>query len=237
MALLALYTIILGSFGILLCLVVPGGRLLIPLARLWSWLVLRTAGVRHTVIRHPAFDPRRPAVYIANHQSLLDVPALTLAMPGDFRMVAKRALLHVPIFGWALWLAGFVFIDRSDRDSAIRSFDRVGHRLARGTSVVVFAEGSRSNDGRLLPFKKGGFVLALQTGAPIVPVSLAGGIDLLPRGRARVRKGTIRVVFGQPVETSRYSLLDKGRLMDEVRARVEEGLQVTQAPVKPQGSG
>jgi 1-acyl-sn-glycerol-3-phosphate acyltransferase len=224
LALIALYTAVLGSLGILLCLLVPGGRPLIPLARLWSWLVLRTCRVTWSARYDPALDPGRSCVYVANHQSQFDVPALALAMPSDFRMVAKRALLYVPIFGWALWLAGFVFIDRSDRERAIRSLDRAARRLRRGTSIIVFAEGTRSTDGRLLPFKKGGFVLALQAGVPVVPVSIRGGMAVLPRGSLRVRPGHIEVVFGAPIDTTAYAMETKDALIDATRRAITAGL-------------
>ncbi|HXH28320.1 MAG TPA: lysophospholipid acyltransferase family protein [Candidatus Polarisedimenticolia bacterium] len=220
LTLIAFYTAVLGSLGILLCLLVPGGRALIPLARLWSWLVLRTCRVTYGARYDPGLDPGRSCVYVANHQSQFDIPALALAMPADFRMVAKRALLYVPIFGWALWLAGFVFIDRTDRDRAIRSLERAALRLRGGTSIVVFAEGTRSRDGRLLPFKKGGFVLALQAGVPIVPVTIRGGLAVLPRGSLRVRPGHLEVIFGAPIDTTGFSMQTKEALIEETRRAI-----------------
>jgi len=217
-------TALLGALGILLCLLAPGGSALMPVARFWSRLVLKTYHVRSSVVRHPEFSPGRPCVYVANHQSQFDIPALVVAMPADFRMVAKRELLFIPIFGWALWLAGFIFIDRTDRDRAVRRLERALQVLRRGTSVVVFAEGTRSPDGRLLPFKKGGFVLAIKAGVPIVPVSIRGGRGVLPKGSLRVRPGTIDVIFGVPVPTSTYSLETKEALIRTVRDRIAAGL-------------
>lgn len=225
--LVVLYTAVLGTVGIAVCLLVPGGSALMPLARLWSRLILRTYGVGFRPVYDPALDPARPCVYIANHQSQFDIPALVLSMPCDFRMVAKRELLYIPIFGWALWLAGFIFIDRRDRDRAIRRLDRTLRKIRRGTSVVVFAEGTRSPDGRLLPFKKGGFVLAMKAGVPIVPVSIRGGHRILPKGSLRVRPGTIDLVFGAPIPTSVSSSppRSKEEFIMEVRERIAEGLE------------
>jgi 1-acyl-sn-glycerol-3-phosphate acyltransferase len=227
LALIALYTIVLGTIGMVLCLLVPGGYALTPVARLWSRLVLLTCGVRWTAAYDPALDPSRPCVYVANHQSQMDIPALALAMPCDFRVVTKRELLWIPIFGWALWLAGFIFVDRGDRERAIRSLERAARRVRRGTSIVVFAEGTRSPDGRLLPFKKGGFVLALQAGVPIVPVSIRGGHAVLPKGSLRLRPGTIEVAFGAPVDTSAYTFETRDALIEAVRARIAAGLGPT----------
>jgi 1-acyl-sn-glycerol-3-phosphate acyltransferase len=227
-SLVVLYTAVLGTVGIVLCILVPGGSALMPVARLWSRLILKTYGVGFRPVYDPDLDPSRPCVYIANHQSQFDIPALALSMPCDFRMVAKRELLYIPIFGWALWLAGFIFIDRRDRDRAIRRLDRTLRKIHRGTSVVVFAEGTRSPDGHLLPFKKGGFVLALKAGVPIVPVSIRGGHHVLPKGSFRVRPGSIDVVFGAPIPTSDSSQRPRSKedLIAEARARITEGLEI-----------
>lgn len=223
--LILLYTVVLGSLAIVLCLLVPGGRPFIALARLWSRLVLTTGGVRWRASYHPSLNSSRASVYMANHQSQFDVPALVLAMPADFRFVTKRELLFIPIFGWALWLAGFVFVDRGDREQAIRSLDVAAAIVRRGTSIIVFAEGTRSPDDRLLPFKKGGFMLALKAGAPIVPVSIRGSRGVLPKGSLRLRPGTIDLVFGAPIDTSAYSIESRDALMEAVRGAITSGLR------------
>jgi len=227
--LLILGTALLGSLGIAVCLVVPGGSALMPVARLWSWLVMKNYRVRYRAEYAPGVPSSSACVFVANHQSQFEIPALVLALPVNFRMVAKRELLYIPIFGWALWLAGFVFIDRHDRGRAIRRLDRAARTLRRGISIVVFAEGTRSVDGRLLPFKKGAFVLALQAGVPIVPVSLSGGHDILPKGGLRVRPGTIEIRFGSPVDTSGYTFEARDALIARVRQAIAAGLQPPEA--------
>ena len=218
--LIAFYTLVIATAVIVVCPFVPGSRAFVSLAGAWSWLVLKTLGVRFTASYHPRVDGSRPGVYVANHQSQLDIPVLTLAMPADFRVVTKRELLFVPVFGWALWLAGFVFIDRGDRERAIRSIDRAARRVRSGTSIVVFAEGTRSPDGNLLPFKKGGFILALQAGVPIVPVAIRGGHGLLPKGSLRPRRGTMHIAFGEPIDTSGYCMETKDSLIEVVRRQI-----------------
>jgi 1-acyl-sn-glycerol-3-phosphate acyltransferase len=229
--LIALYTLVIGTLAMLACPIAPRSGALRTLARTWSWLVLRTLGVRFTASYHPRLDAARPAIYVANHQSQLDIPVLVLAMPADFRVVTKRELLYVPVFGWALWLAGFVFIDRGDRDRAIRSLDRAAHRVRAGTSIVVFAEGTRSPDGRLLPFKKGGFILAMQAGVPIVPVAIRGGHDLLPKGSLRLRRGTMQIAFGEPIDTSGYRMETRDSLIGVARERIAAAL-ASDGPLK-----
>jgi 1-acyl-sn-glycerol-3-phosphate acyltransferase len=218
--LVILYTLVLGSVGILLCLVVPGGGALMPIGRLWSKLVLGSAGVRVTATYDAALDSRLPCLYASNHQSQFDIPALVVTMPSDFRMVAKRSLLYIPIFGWALWLAGFIFIDRGNRERAIRSLARAAVRLERGTSIVMFVEGTRSPDGTLLPFKRGGFVMAIQAGVPVVPVTIRGGREILPKGSLRIAPGTIEVHFGAPVSTTGYVYETREALMERVRRAI-----------------
>jgi len=230
LALVVFYTALLGSAAIVACLLVPGGALFVPLARVWAWLILRTCRVRLTVARNPALVPSRPCVYVANHQSLFDIPALTLAMPTGFRVVTKRELLFIPIFGWALWLAGFIFIDRSNRERAIRSLGRAAHKIRRGTSIVVFAEGTRRTDGHHMPFKRGGFILALEAGAPIVPVSIQGGAVVLPKGSLRIRPGTIHVTMDAPIDTTAYSSPTRDELIERVRRAIAAGLEAAPIP-------
>jgi 1-acyl-sn-glycerol-3-phosphate acyltransferase len=219
--LIVLWTVILGLTAMVLCILVPGGRAFGPPMRLWAHLVLGAAGVR---VRVSGAGPSTPCVFIANHQSQLDIPALVRALPSSVRFIAKKELLYVPIFGWALWLAGFVFVDRRDRDKAIRSLETAARRVRAGTPILVFAEGTRSPDGRLLPFKKGGFLLAMQAGVAIVPVTLRGGTEVLPKGSLRIRPGRIEVVIGDPIDTTRYSFETRDALIAAVRGRIEAGL-------------
>jgi len=216
----ALGTAFLGTLAIFVSFLPGGERLFFALARLWSRLVLIT--YRATVIvRHPANAPLpASAIYMSNHQSLLDVPALLMALPHNCRFVAKRELMHIPVFGWALRAAGFIFIDRSDRQRAIESLDRAAGILRQGSPVLVFAEGTRSPDGTLLPFKKGGFVLALKAATPIVPVAVRGGSEILPKGKLGGRPGTIVVSIGEPIDTTAFAMESKEALMETVRGRI-----------------
>jgi 1-acyl-sn-glycerol-3-phosphate acyltransferase len=230
--LIAAYTLVLGSGAMVASLIRPKGGGFRPFARAWSWLVCRTCGVRTIARWHPRYDPSRAIVYISNHQSLMDIPALILAMPVDVRIIAKRELLFIPVFGWALWLAGFVFVDRSDRTRAIQSMEKAVGRLAAGQSIVVFAEGTRSPDGRLLPLKKGGFILAQQASVPIVPVAIRGGHAVLPKGGFRLRPGRMEVIFDAPIETRSGTPEERDALIVTVRDRIQALLEsgVTPAP-------
>ncbi len=215
-----LATALLGTVAILASLLPGGQRLFFALARLWSRLVLMTYRTR-VIVRIPSDDPPpAAAVYMSNHQSLLDAPALMLALPHNCRFVAKSELSHIPVFGWALRVAGFVFIDRTDRQRAIETLDRAAGILQQGSPILVFAEGTRSPDGILLPFKKGGFVLALKAGTPIVPIAVRGGSEILPKGKLGGRPGTIVVSIGTPIDTSAFTMENKEALMETVRGRI-----------------
>src|SRR5260221_5737374 len=201
LVLITLYTTVLGSLAIILSLLLPGVAVFIRVARVWSWLILRTSGVRLVVTRSPQYDPSRPSIYMSNHQSLFDVPSLTLAIPADLKFVTKRELLFIPIFGWSLWCAGFLFVDRKRRDRAVRSLARGSRTICSGASILAFPEATRSPTGELLPFKKEAFVLALEAGAPVRPVSDPGGNSGLAEGNRRVPPRVVAVVVGAPDET------------------------------------
>jgi len=195
---LPLHTTILGTLAILSVLVAPGGDLVVRIGRLWSRIVLATAGVQVRPI-HAERTAGGAHVVFCNHQSLFDIPALVMALRCPFRMVAKRELFWIPIFGWALWLAGFVPVNRANRDRAIASLSRAEQKLRRGQSVAVFAEGTRSHDGRLGPLKKGAFHLAQGAGVPMLPATVSGSRAVLGRSAWLPRPGRIDVHIGEPI--------------------------------------
>src|SRR5262245_57838747 len=221
---IALITAILGTVGILSCLVVPSGNAVLPLARIWARLILSLCRVHLAVQGSSHIAAPGPYLFLSNHQSQFDILAVVLAIPLQFRILAKQELFYIPIFGWVLKLSGFVGIDRSNREKAIRSLERAAERLRNGRSLLIYAEGTRSPDGRLLPFKKGGFVLAIQAGVPILPITIQGSREVLAKGSLRIRPGTIQVRIGEPIDPSRYALDDKERLMQEVRTVMRQAL-------------
>jgi 1-acyl-sn-glycerol-3-phosphate acyltransferase len=194
----------------------------------WSRAVIAIAHIDLDVIGRENLRPRETYLVLSNHQSLYDIPVLFQAIGPNIRMIAKRELFHVPIFGGALAAAGFIAIDRRDRMAAIRNLQSARDLLASGTHVWIAPEGTRSRTGDLLPFKKGAFYLALQAELPILPVTMSGTRDALPAKGLRSRAGAkVRVTIHEHVDPRPYAARGKsGRraLMADVRRTIEGAL-------------
>jgi 1-acyl-sn-glycerol-3-phosphate acyltransferase len=198
----------------------PRGTWSFAVMRIWSSSVLGASLVRVEVRYAPELDPAKSYVFLANHQSLFDIPVLIATSPGQIRMVAKRSLFQIPLFGWALKAGGFISVDRADRSTATQSFSSAFARLRAGTSVLLFPEGTRSLDDTLLPFQRGGFLLAMKSGLPIVPVGIRGSRAVQRRGSFAIHPGTIAVTYGAPIDPAAYGLRRKRELIAEVRRRI-----------------
>ena len=171
------------------------------LARLWARIIIRTSGVKIEVQGHEHITGGKPVIFACNHASQFDIPILQKTLPIQFRFVVKKELFRIPLFGFALHHAGYIPIDRSGGKAALRSLQKAAERLKKGTPIVIFPEGTRSPDGRLMPFKVGGILIAIKAGCPIVPVAISGSHKVLPKGSIMVRQGRIKVTFGLPVQT------------------------------------
>lgn len=200
------------------------GDTVLRMARTWSRIVLGVPGVKVEVVQRAPLDPKRPYIVMANHASMIDIWAVFLAVPVPFRFIAKKQLGAIPLFGWAMRAGRFIFIDRQNAASARRSIAEAARRIKSGQSVVIFPEGTRTRDGRLNPFKKGGFHLALDSGADIVPVAIHGSRALMPRGSALMRAGTVRVDIGEPITTAGLRPSDRDALATRVRDKIAEML-------------
>lgn len=189
--------------------------------RFWSGSMLRLAGVRVRLEGHEKVDWDQPLVVVANHQSWFDVFALAAHLPGRTRFVAKQELARIPIFGTAWQTCGHISVNRTDRSRAISTLDRAGQQVRNeGLAMVLFPEGTRSPDGRLQPFKKGAFVLAIKTGVPLVPVGISGSRKIMPKGSFRIRRGEIRIRVGEPMPVGDLAHRDRARLLAESRRRI-----------------
>lgn len=221
-------TAVLGTAAIVGELVFPGRHLCFRIGRIWSRLHLLAAGCRVEYAGHEDLERRVPCVFVSNHQSNLDIWALAMVLPLSTRVVAKSSLFRIPIFGRAMRSAGFISIDRSDREKAIRSLDAAHSWLRAGNPILMFAEGTRSRHGKLLPFKKGPFHLAAQTACPVVPVAVVGSWSLMPPGGLVARPGTIAVRFGDPLRAADASPDSVGELLGRAHDAVT---RLASAPV------
>jgi 1-acyl-sn-glycerol-3-phosphate acyltransferase len=186
-------------------------------ARVWARAILALYGVSVRTRRLAELDPNAPYVIMSNHRSQFDILAVVVGLAEhQLRWVAKKELTRVPVFGWALKHTGHIVIDRSNPQQAIASLRAARSKIERGISVVLFPEGTRSEAGQsLLPLKKGGFMLALETGFPIVPVVVRGSREILPRGSWRAAAGEIEVVVGAPIPVA-------GATREELMTRVRD---------------
>lgn len=189
----------------------------------WAKTILDSGGIR-VDLEGAEHLPPGPVIVMANHQSLLDVPALFHKMPYVIRFVAKKELGYVPVFGQAMKRLGHILVDRGQSEAARVSIDRGADQIREGVTVTVFPEGTRSKDGQVLPFKKGGFIIAIKAGVPIVPVSISGSRALLPVGAMQAKRGVIRMRVHPAVDTRDYPLANKDALIERVRAAVVSGV-------------
>jgi len=191
--------------------------------RTWSKLVLKLFGISVDVRGAEHVQPGRPYVYVANHSSYFDIPAAVYGIPDRIHIVYKKELHRVPFFGWGLkWGSDYIAIDRGRGPKAAESLEQAAKKIKGGKSVLLFAEGTRTSDGKLQPFKRGAFNLAVRAGVPVVPVAISGSYRILPRHSWRVRPGAIRLFIDKPIEIRRDGKDEELKLMDEVHAVIEK---------------
>jgi 1-acyl-sn-glycerol-3-phosphate acyltransferase len=186
-------------------------------ARTWSRLILRTTGVRVAVSGLDRLEPGRTYVFVANHQSIYDIPILFWSLPYQLRIIAKQSLGSFPFLGWHLRRTGHMLVDRRRPDRA-RIFGWASRLTANGLSLIVFPEGTRSVDGRVAPFKGGSFYLALEAGLPVVPLSVVGSRHVMLKGRLATYPGEVKLIVHDPIDTGALSGSDPKTFAARVRA-------------------
>jgi 1-acyl-sn-glycerol-3-phosphate acyltransferase len=201
-----------------------GGNLPHLVGRFWAKSILWVSRVKVSVQGLENIDPNAAYVYMANHQSMYDILTLLGYLPVQFRWVAKMELFRIPIFGYSMARVGYISIDRSNRKSAVQSLREAAQKIAQGVSVVVFPEGTRSQDGQIASFKKGGFYLATDSERPVVPVVIWGTHRIMPKGKLRIRPGPVILSINQPIETASYKK-NKEALMESVGSTMRRDLE------------
>lgn len=221
---LVVVTGILAPPIILAGLITSSGAPTFRMMRWWGLTVAKCMGLTISLYGEDKVVPGQPYIVTPNHQGYADVIALIAILPVRFRWVLKKELLKVPLFGWAVAGTGAISLDRSNRAQSVEKLRGGADKLKSGWSVLIYPEGTRTPDGKLLPLKKGAFMLAVQTGIPILPVTSNGAHKILPRKTLLFRPGHITVTIGDPINTEGMTESDVPELMEKTRKAIEKNL-------------
>ena len=220
-AFIGIHSIIFCLWGIFLSLFDKNGKVVHFYAGVpWAKIILRVCGIKVKAKGQENIDPHVPRIYMTNHQSYFDIFALLAYLPVDFKFILKQELMRIPLLGMTMKRAGYIGIEREDPRKAIQSLNKAAERLKGGVSVVIFPEGTRSPDGKLQPFKRGGFKLALKSGCDIVPVTIKDSCRIVPKGSLKINKDSFDIYLGKPISVKAYSNKNITQLMERVREAI-----------------
>ncbi len=211
-------TIVLSFLLLLASLADRTGNSAHSVAAFWCRCILFLAGVKVRVEGVEKIPGGTPVLFLSNHQGAFDIPALQASLPTQFRWVAKKSLFKIPLIGWSMYLSGYIGIQRESASESYRSMEKAAAKIKGGTSVMIFPEGTRSDTGRLLPMKRGAFVLASKSGVPIVPIAINGTKEILKRGGFMIRPHEVTIRIGDPIPT-------EGVEEKELRPRTREAIE------------
>ncbi len=224
---LAITTAVLGTIATLLAIVIHP-KVASICGIIWSRLNSYFTPMLVTVEGKQNIDKNQSYIIVANHQSQYDIFILYGWLPMDFKWVMKIQLRQVPFLGYSCYKIGHVFIDRSNSEAAVASINAAKQRIKNGTSIMFFPEGHRSEDGNLIPFKKGAFKFALDIGLPVLPVTILGTRDILPSNTTDLFPGKAKMVFHEPIGIESYNEENIEDLMEEARKRIQKGIDDNQ---------
>jgi 1-acyl-sn-glycerol-3-phosphate acyltransferase len=217
-----------ASAVFIVALVKSNAAIIDSIIRLWGRLLIGAAGIDLRTDGVETIDPGQRYILVSNHHSYYDIPCILAAIPQPIRFMAKVSLFKIPIFGWGLGRAGFIPIDRKNRRTAVKSFDLAVQRIRKGNTVVVFPEEGRSRERAMRQFQRGGFLLALRSELPILPIAVDGTYDVYRAGARWITPGPVTVRVGTPIPTAGLTVRDKDRLLEESRAQIEAMLSAGQ---------
>jgi len=224
--LIIIHTIICSVLAMIFSIIDRSFFLYYKLSKIWSKGILLIAGIRLSVTGLENFDHNNIYVFVSNHSSQFDIPSLQYAIPVPISIVFKKELSKIPLFGWQLKMGPYIMIDRANVEDALKSIEEAKKRMTeKKLSPLLFAEGTRSKTGEVQPFKRGAFYLASRVGFPIIPVSVSGASKILPKGKFKIKRGTIYVHFDPPVSTENIAnRKDEIQLMEKVREIVIQNM-------------
>jgi len=219
---IGIHTIIFCIWGFILSIFDKGDGKLVHLwaAVPWAKIILWVSRIRGKVIGWDNIDPDETYIFMSNHQSFVDIFVLLANIPRDFKFIMKRELMEIFILGPAMRKAGYMEIEREDPRESIKQLNRAIEKIKNGTSVLIFPEGTRSPNGKLLPFKKGGFYIAIRSGCDIVPICIKGTHLIAPKGSWTMKKGSYKLIIGKPISVKSYGRKEISRLMEKVRETI-----------------
>jgi len=202
------------------------GNMIHYIGKFWSLLNIFLSGTRLTIKGKEKINTNFTYIVMSNHQSLFDVWALIGKIPLQIRWIVKSEIRKMPIFGYTLERMGHVYVDRKNRTAAYTSLETASGKIKRGTSVIIFPEGTRSLDGHMLRFHMGGMIIALKSGVPILPVTVNGSRFVLPKNTLALMPGKIEIVVGDVIDTSSYDESQKYELMEKIRSAIDKNLDL-----------
>ena len=218
---LVVWTLLFASLGIIGSLFEWRGKFLGWVARTWSKTLLAIGGIKYSIIGLERLDLNSHYVFVANHESALDIPLVFAGLPFHVVAISKIELKWIPIFGWAMMAGGHFFVDRRNFTRALKSLEKAKLSMAKNPrSVIIYPEGTRSLDGKVKPFKKGGLVMAMQMGVPVVPIALCGTGNVLKKKGFALNRQAIELRIGNPIETQNLSTDNRNQFVEDVRQEV-----------------
>ena len=220
-ALIAVITISFSLWSIFLAIFDKNGTIIHRYgATPWAKVVLWICGVRLQTEGLENDDASLPRIYMSNHQSYFDIFAVLAGLPVNFKFILKQELMKIPFLGPAIKRAGYIGIDRSEPKKALRSMNEAANKIRNGVSVLIFPEGTRSDNGDVQSFKKGGFHLAIKSGCDIVPVAITNSRNIVPKGSRKINRGSIIMNIGQAISIKQYPKRQIDRLIEETRTKI-----------------
>ncbi len=219
-------TLVLGFLALVTYPFDPKGKVIHRYARLWGKVALLANRVNVSVEGLGHLREEGPYIFMSNHQGSYDIFALLGHLPFQFKWLAKKELFSIPFFCWAMAAAGYISIDREGTRKTVEAMNDAARKIREGMSVVIFPEGSRSPDGSIQPFKKGGFTLAIKSKVPIVPIAINGSRDIMPKDRLTASSGEIRMRMAPPIETQNCSMKDREFLREKVNQVISDNVRL-----------